>query len=433
MGPRGANTIWADTKDLAEYRSAPPSNARRKRSSNPLLEGINTYLPDFHKQILGANDFLPSRYLLYPPLLIVPAAFETISPMWEAEYADLDASQKDELFRAIVQAFQKAGQNVTHIALNAPVRKVVNVDNAQLPNVLRSPTGFKPLYGDWGPPAIEGDMPTARDFREGFWVSTKQDHGIIQTWAPRWTMFSQGNLSEKKRVLGTAGKDIFEGQDVTEIEKMQVLDMYVGIGYFALCYLARGVSRVWGWDLNGWSIEGLRRGCEANGWKCAVVEVSRDGEATSPSIEHLVQQLQGEEGLPLEQQTRCIAFRGNNEHALGIVKAIEAERARQNISGSKLRFDHVNLGLLPSSMASWIPAMQLVRETGRLHIHKNSPVAMSDQAETDMVEPTLKIMAETLFGTSCRVVHVEHVKTYGPGVEHRVLDLHIGPGETTAS
>ncbi|KPI39010.1 tRNA wybutosine-synthesizing protein 2 [Cyphellophora attinorum] len=349
----------------AEYRPRPPK-AKKKSSSNPLLAGINKYFSRFHPGTLDADIVLPSRYLLYPPLLLLPAQFESTSPKWQAEYENLGADLKYELFQTIALSFRAAGQNVTHIALNGPVREVISIGGNQLPNMMRSPTAFCPVYGDWGPTLIQQAGPTAQDFEQAFWISTKQDHGVTQTWAPRWTMFSQGNLSEKKRILGTAGRDYFEGQNEADIERMEVLDMYVGIGYFALCYLARGVSRVWGWDLNGWSIEGLRRGCVANGWRCLVVEVSDDGKGMAPPAEELVRLLQNENDLPLDQRTRCIAFRGNNEHAAAIVGAIDEERRRQDSVTQLLRFDHVNLGLLPDSRPSWSTAMELAAESSSI-------------------------------------------------------------------
>ena len=100
-------------------------------------------------------------------------------------------------------------------------------------------------------------------------------------------MFSRGNIREKARILGQIrlNQSPFSGlcsgelsQDLCEID---VVDLYVGIGYFALPYLRKGVRRVFGWELNGWSVEGLRRGCIRNGFECAVfgadVVVKRDG------------------------------------------------------------------------------------------------------------------------------------------------------------
>jgi tRNA wybutosine-synthesizing protein 2 len=420
-------------EELRKYHPR-PAKAKKKSSSNPLLAGINKYFPVLHKHDPDSDLGLPSRYILYPPLLLLPDRFLKTSAAWRAKYEDLDAVQRSELFQTIAQSFIAAGQTVTHIALNGPVGEVISTEGSQLPNVMRSPTGIRPLYGDWGPASMERADPTAQDFEQAFWVSTKQDHGVTQTWAPRWTMFSQGNLSEKKRILGTAGRDYFKGQNEADIERMEVLDMYVGIGYFALCYLARGVSRVWGWDLNGWSIEGLRRGCVANGWKCLVVEVSDDGKTMIPPAEALVRRLQAEIDLPLNQRTRCIAFRGNNEHAAAIVKAISRERKRQDVPRPLLRFDHINLGLLPDSMPSWATAVELVADGGRLHVHRNCPASLHDAEAAAILEDLLNKMPELCgSGKTCVVAHTERVKNFGPGTQHLVFDVEMQSNQSTAS
>ena len=420
--------VWDDAKNLAEYR-APPKTAR-KRSSNPLLEGINNYLPDFHKQVAGANDFLPSRYVLYSPMLLLPGLFETISPFWEAEYECLDDGQKQELFQSIATAFSDAGQKVTHMAIMAPIGKVSLEDSSEA-NVMRSPTGLRPVHGDWGPASTLQALPTKDDLERAFWVSTRQDLGITQTWAPRWTMFSHGNLSEKKRVMGDARQesaDYFRDQSPGDIANMEVLDMYVGIGYFALCYIARGVRRVWGWDLNGWSIEGLRRGCAANGWKYIVVEVAADGQ-TTPSIPDLVRQLEDEENVAENERTRCIAFRGDNKYAVRIMEMIEDARRVIGVQHPVLRFDHINLGLLPSSMPSWSTALRLAAPEARIHLHEN----FASEAVSSAIESMLADLAVRQGRpVSTQVIHVERVKRYGPRVWHTVLDVAISPKVTAA-
>lgn len=48
------------------------------------------------------------------------------------------------------------------------------------------------------------------------------------------------------------------------------VDLYCGIGYFTFSYLAAGAKTILGWDLNPWSMEGLRRGAVANKWSVDV-------------------------------------------------------------------------------------------------------------------------------------------------------------------
>src|SRR5690606_6675835 len=48
------------------------------------------------------------------------------------------------------------------------------------------------------------------------------------------------------------------------------VDLYAGIGYFAFSYARLGL-RVLCWEVNPWSVEGLRRGAEANGFGVRVM------------------------------------------------------------------------------------------------------------------------------------------------------------------
>jgi len=402
----------------------------RKRPTNPLQAGIDTFLSDCLHLEQASRTSLPKRYTLYLPLLLLPVNFTTHNVEWQRLYAGLDDVRKGQLFQTIADAFSCAGQHVTHIAINAPIEHCQDTEE----NVLRSPSGLLPVWGDCGPSGLlDGKVgnPGAADFDAAFWVSTVQDHGIRQMWAPKWTMFSRGNLSEKRRILGTVNKgqrSVMAGSAAHEIENMQVLDLYVGIGYFALCYLARGVSRVWGWDLNPWSIEGLRRGCEANGWACVVLRVDDDGECDRSTISDLVSRLRPNVHLRQEDRIRCIAFVGDNRWAAKVMRTIDMECSQQlgaEAEASQTKFQHVNLGMLPTSVASWPNAAALVAPSGELHVHENVQFSDIDQKRSE-VESRLTHMLSRQYGQRCaRVAHVEHVKTYAPGIIHCVFDVEV--------
>jgi tRNA G37 N-methylase Trm5 len=147
-----------------------------------------------------------------------------------------------------------------------------------------------------------------------------------------------------------------------------------------------------------------------------------------------VRLLQNENDLPLDQRTRCIAFRGNNEHAAAIVRAIDEEWRRQDSATPLLRFDHVNLGLLPDSMPSWSTAMELVAVCGRLHVHRNLPASSSDSEAAETLQELLNIIPHLgEIGKSCRVAHIERVKMFGPGTQHFVFDVELRSTQSTAS
>lgn len=317
---------------------------------------------------------------------------------------------------------------VTHVAMNA----LIALTHPQgQENRIRSPVGLVPLYGDFGTApsvSVDGDAdnahPSEADLQNALWVHTVQNQGIVQTWAPLYTMFSRGNITEKARVLGHAG--VFEGLDEESLAgegvgDVGVVDMYAGIGYFVFSYLKRGVKRVWGWEINGWSIEGLRRGCVANGWGCRVVKLRDDGELVDGSIPELVDSL--------DDDMRVVIFHGDNQFAAGILDQIRDIMASRK-SWNSIR--HVNLGLLPSSRDSWDNATKMIDmdKGGWVHVHENVDVREIDKMQDDIVAEIGRLRSQNCadpnpadHSVDCR--HVERVKTYAPGVMHCVFDIRL--------
>src|SRR5690606_18256943 len=127
--------------------------------------------------------------------------------------------------------------------------------------------------------------PRQEDLENAFWVSTKQN-GIFQTWAPRYTMFSRGNITEKARILdfhrGDAGLERRK-KSLAALKGLWAVDLYAGIGYFVFSYAKRGM-RVLCWEINPWSVEGLRRGALRNGWKVKLVQ----GQALELPVDELL-------------------------------------------------------------------------------------------------------------------------------------------------
>ncbi|KIX04412.1 uncharacterized protein Z518_05280 [Rhinocladiella mackenziei CBS 650.93] len=481
---------------------------------------------------------LPKRYTLYAPLLLLAHNFPTRNPRWRDFYNALSQPERSELFKCIAEE-GFAGLGVSRIAVNAPIAAEENGEEVNEPerpeawagkypsirpdpdvhdkdlttmtnptdsdtevqvpsqkrrqHILRSPSGLVPVYGDWGPqprqiPSPKGRLlltdPTTRDFSEAFWTSTTQHRGIMQCWAPLYTMFSRGNVSEKARILGlapastspSAGEKAeiggrFPGLSPPAldepIEAVDVIDFYVGIGYFAFCYLACRVRRVWGWDINPWSIEGLRRGCERNGWGCVVVRVDEDGKLVGMGVKELVERVVGvqgdtnvrnggrmakgtenvggarigagnESGRGNEERAdviKCVAFLGDNKWADKVMREVRCEFDGQE-RGLNVR--HVNLGLLPTSGGSWENAIRMVTGSynqgkgGWLHVHENVDIGRIDEMKGNIVQGIERLASReagregnqrTHWVVSC--VHVEEVKTYAPGVMHCVFDIEI--------
>ncbi|KAL3464243.1 S-adenosyl-L-methionine-dependent methyltransferase [Aspergillus heterothallicus] len=420
---------WPANLGLSHKKSSkrPP-----KQKINPLQRGITDFLTRYlPPSALIQNDLsldklvptLPKRYTIYEPMLLLPLNAFAHPPAWGTLYSTLTNEQRQALYACIANAFGRFG--VTHIAINAPI---VPLNPQGEANRMRSPVGLVPLYGDFGAPVSgdrEGAQPSEIDYEQAFWVRTTQNHGIVQIWAPLYTMFSRGNVTEKARILGDGSK--FEGLDEEtlcgeKVENVAVVDMYAGIGYFVFSYLKRGVRRVWGWEINGWSVEALRRGCAENGWGCRVVRVLEDGVVSTP-ISELVQSL--------GDADRIVVFHGDNKFAASVMGEIRAiMEGRQEWTSIR----HVNLGLLPSSSSSWGNACKVIDERygGWVHVHENVDVQSINRKKREITASLGKSWAEHVSqftaiqsNTECR--HVEHVKTYAPGVMHCVFDLRLSP------
>ena len=414
---------------------------RAKATANPLQNGIHDYLSS-HSEVPWPLDIvaLPKRFTLYPPLALLPVNFTTHNPQWIEVYSRLTAHSKAQLFEYIASSFTRRGHPITHIAITSAI-SIADDASGGHENVMRSPSGIGPVFGDWGPSTwfdVSASQPTKVDFDAAFWISTKQVDGIVQTWAPRWTMFSHGNLSEKQRILGHRTSP-FPGlsQDLkSDIHATDVVDMYVGIGYFALCYLARGVKRVWGWDLNGWSIEGLRRGCEANGWQCEIVELDTDGSMSDVMFQRLLERIKHADTAGGAAVIRCVAFRGDNSHSGAIMSRVKAGLGEPETLMEALSVRHVNLGLLPSSEQSWKNAVRVLAPTraAYIHVHENVDIVSTASRGQEIAQEMHRLMdVDDRRDQSVRCVHVEHVKTYAPGVMHCVFDIEVQPPRTVST
>ena len=439
-----------------------PKKTRPPKLTNPLQAGIATFLTKRHHslRVAGASGAgadwartLPKRYTLYPPLLLLPPNVFTATPAWRDLFDGLEREERWVLISCVVDAFGCLG--VTHVAINAPISAGdwTSDGNGGMENIMRRPTRMVPVYGDFGPSRGVGtdlrreksteDGPEEADFEAALWVQAVQNGGIVQIWAPLWTMFSRGNIKEKARILDEGpdwqgarfpGLDGVAGVLGERLEDISVLDLYIGIGYFAFSYLKRGVGLVWGWEMNGWSVEGLRRGCEANGWKAKVLRLDEGGvvidgrdEKDDKALEDLVGELQSQ-----EPQVRCVVFWGDNRWAGAIMARLKTKfREMGKTQWKNVR--HASLGLLPTSRGSWENAVQGIdsKKGGWLHIHENVDSRAIESKRQEIVADvrtfvrTKHLAERDRWEASC--CHTEQVKTYAPGVMHCVFDVQVLP------
>ncbi|EGV60102.1 S-adenosylmethionine-dependent methyltransferase [Yamadazyma tenuis] len=305
----------------------------------------------------GLAPFIPKRWVVYEPMVLFNAGTFDVAA-WQHE---LDVIDRDLLFQRLLHTHFP---RLTHIAINKPIDPHT---------VMRIPMNILGVHGDFGPSptARSLESPTTADFTSAFWCTTTQN-GIRQTWAPMYTMFSRGNIKEKKRLLDS----------YTALNHTWVVDLYAGIGYFSLCY-ARNGGRLMCWELNPWSVEALVRNCRLNNFSC-----KRDSMEYDPN-------------------TQVFVFNDTNE------KCIETVTRLWN---TPLPISHINLGLLPSSRQSWPIANRLLELSTLptvVHVHEN--------VHKNQLESTLESVADEFPFT--RPLDTFLVKTFAPDVWHTVYDL----------
>lgn len=341
----------------------------------------------------------PKRFTIYEPMALLPSGSFS-KPIWISTLENCTAESRATLWTLLLKELSVVAKSpLTNLAINDGIPLQKDGESGE-ENVLRSPTGLRMLHGDFGPFRTEGEIPTAKDFDKALWVSTKQN-GIYQTWAPRWTMFSRGNVKEKARLLD------FERSSSVSDGRPWAVDLYGGIGYFVFSYAALGM-RVLCWEINPWSVEGLRRGAQANRWSVKVISDPADLARPAEEI--------------LDSGEQIVVFLEDNQLAQGRILGLQEMGMAKHIA-------HINGGFLPTSEPTWEPAWNMARQSVAsqtwLHLHEN--VGVHDiEARRAEIEERFRQWNTTQGGSrDVAVSHVEQVKTFAPGVWHCVFDVCI--------
>lgn len=349
------------------------------------------------KRIDGLAQRLQKSYVVYGCMALLP--MDAINGL-------LDVLESKGSLTSLLEVIARH-LRVTHIATAKPIP--LCSEDGDTENIIRAPKSFTPLYGDFGPTTCS-EPPAREDFDAAFWVTAKQN-GILQTWAPRWTMFSRGNISEKSRLLTLPSVLSAVEDGKSNGEGCAAVDLYAGIGYFAFSYLKAGVRKVLCWDLNPWSIEGLRRGAKANRWAAKLI--ANDERPVDAGNE----------------EVRLVTFSESNEHA-----SQRIAKLRRSLPPIR----HVNCGLLPTSRGTWKIAAESLDErfSGWVHVHENFGVNEIDQKAEEVRQEFQQLIGqlrpttgEKCAGTSRQVEleHINRLKSYAPGVIHCVIDIHVHP------
>ncbi|UPX18748.1 tRNA(Phe) (4-demethylwyosine(37)-C(7)) aminocarboxypropyltransferase [Ascochyta rabiei] len=392
---------------------------------NPLRKALREALEALPPGTLGSFNVphltvhlllstFPESYSIYKPLLLLPS--NSISQTWSTLL-----SEHVELLQPIWQRIAAALQ-CTHIALNSPIPPSNTPGSAHGnddSNILRSPVHLTPIYGSFGPPPTLQTLssPTPSDFGNTLWVRTTQN-GIHQTWAPLYTMFSRGNVKEKARILHLPSVTSL----ATTEQNATAVDMYAGIGYFSFSYRKSGLSRILCWELNPWSVEGLRQGAALNGWSSRIFTPAEVPQESAAEAEW-------------EAWRRGVAGRSEDFWIFQMSNAT-AQLILQCLRNDVPPIRHVNLGLLPASRLSWPSAVRALDKEcgGWIHAHENVGLHEMDKRKVEVGTEFQRLVNEysESLGDDAKhqkkkvqVGHVERVKMYAPGVVHAVFDVYV--------
>ena len=194
------------------------------------------------------------------------------------------------------------------------------------------------------------------------WVEVR-DNGLIYGFDASKVMYSSGNVTERHRMANV------------EAEGEVVIDAYAGIGYYTMQLLVHAnVAHV--------------HACEMN-----------------PSSIHAMEWSARENNV----RSRLTIHAGANQIAL------------QKLEGTA---DRVLLGYLPSSEATWYPAIRALKESGgTLHIHMNVEEERIEDWCQETLEQCLQYAMEVRRNWVVEHYNVEKVKWYAPRIRHVVLDV----------
>lgn len=393
------DTLGMDVEIVPVSAPTPPSR-KTDKAQTPLHAAVSHALNDLPKDLLPSLSLCPATliqtlnasYNIYRPLLLLSPT-TLAHPSWTTLLTSLDPHphHKTVFFSTIAHRMR-----VTHIATNAPIPAL---SAPHTPNRLRSPANIHPLH----PPSFAS--PQTRH-ETPLWVSAAQN-AITQTWAPLHTMFSAGNTREKARLLHHPGVAAAVRQGRATGRGCAAVDLFAGVGYFAFSYAKAGVDAVLCWDLNGWSVEGLRRGAVANGWDVDVRGFSGEGEG-------------GRRGRDVPR-SRIVAFHEDNANAVGRIADL---RGRGELPPVR----HVNCGVLPTAEGAWGVAVEALDGElgGWLHLHESVREGSLDARVETVVAGVRGLARRGYERREVRLEEAVRVKSVGRRVVHVVLDVWVG-------
>ncbi|KAF9320758.1 hypothetical protein BG003_004972 [Podila horticola] len=415
------------TKLLTPYLTSWPLNDQISINSLPVL------LASIPQKWEHYSDFT----LLPPSAFLAEPWPQVLKHLVQLDHLQKQASSEPLIMDRLQKLVQEA-LGSTHIARKAII---------PVQDILRRPK-IRPLAGDWGihnrfKSWIEHDIalldhhnvqdqpqvealthaadaePTPENFGSAYWAMTCQNQ-VWYSWAPMFTMFSAGNITEKERVAHS--RQIFDARDKV------VVDLYAGIGYFTLVYLLHaGAKTVHACEWNPWSVEGLARGADRNGIRWSKVSSLED---VSVSKSRKVDPENGQESTVSKQALRTSKKSSKPAPPLGSLVIYPGDNA-QWISCFENQAHHVNLGLIPSAELGWVLGVRALcpKEGGYLHVHHNIRVGEEESFKAYLLQSLEQQFAEWKAGQvwELHIRHMENIKSFAPLVFHYVADVECRP------
>ncbi|KAG0292027.1 tRNA methyltransferase tyw3 [Linnemannia gamsii] len=290
-------------------------------------------------------------------------------------------------------------------------------------------------------------LPTSENFSKTYWSETCQNQ-VFYCWSPMFTMFSAGNITEKERVANS--RPLFDARNKV------VVDLYAGIGYFALVYLIHaGARTVHACEWNPWSVEGLVRGAGRNGipWtryhgenvrirKLKGGEEDYDGQSQGWETTRALQEQPFTTGHPTPRRpqptqqttttTATTTAATKKQKDYGQLVVYPGDNA-QWIEYFENTAHHVNLGLIPTAEPGWVLGVRALcpLEGGYLHVHHNIRVGEEESFKSYLLQSLRDLFTTWKKSSndkwSIEIRHMENVKSFAPLVFHYVVDVECRP------
>ncbi|KAG0005099.1 tRNA methyltransferase tyw3 [Entomortierella chlamydospora] len=434
---------WANEKPTCD-NSNDKSNNNNNKNDQLSLELLPQLIASISQKWEHYSDFtlLPPSSFLTPPWPVV---------LKQLEEQDQAEGHKNGIMARWESLIQEA-LNSSHIARKAII---------PVHDVLRRPQ-IRPLTGDWRlhnqykawveqdqgllehqdigntlgkddanacsndlanttPGNADTTAPTKENFSQAYWAETCQNH-VWYRWAPMFTMFSAGNITEKERVAKS--RPIFDARGKT------VVDLYAGIGYFALVYLVHaGAKTVHACEWNPWSVQGLLQGAIKNEISYKVYHGGATGFADQNSKDQRNEQSfehghvsRPSHGKKPKEYGQLVVYPGDNSQWIGFFEN---------------QAHHINLGLIPSAEPGWVLGVRALcpKEGGYLHVHHNIRVGEEETFKSYLLKSLHELFANWKQDSSwsLNIRHMENVKSFAPMVFHYVVDVECRPQITLSS